>query len=230
MEQTLFLHKTRSIHLQVQDIFSWLSSLSVQYGYFGIFLVSLLGAASVFFPVPDSAIIFALAGLSLFNPLLITVAATIGGTIGEFSGYLLGFGGRKTINKHYGKNIDFFNKLFIKYGSLAIFIFALTPLPDDLVFIPLGVMRYNVAKAIIPAFVGKFILNLIIVYSGVFFVDFIGDAVGITNDWLPAVISTILGVIAFILMLKIDWQKYLGKYLANLTKNSHQGAVQEVID
>jgi len=174
--------------------------------------VSLLGAASVFFPVPDSAIIFALGGSGLFNPLLITVAATIGGATGEFSGYLLGFGGRKTIKKRYGKNIDFFDKLFKKYGSLAIFIFALTPLPDDLVFIPLGVMRYSVVKAFIPAFIGKFILNLVIVYSGLFFVDFIGDAVGITNDWLPVVISTILGIVIFILMLKIDWQKYFGKY------------------
>jgi len=89
--------------LQFQDILNWLSSLSIQYGYFGIFGVSLLGAASVFFPVPDSAIIFALAGSGLFNPLLITVAATIGGTVGEFSGYLLGFSGRKTIKKRYGK-------------------------------------------------------------------------------------------------------------------------------
>jgi membrane protein DedA with SNARE-associated domain len=181
--------------------------------------VSLLGAASVFFPVPDSAIIFALAGSGLFNPLLITVAATIGGTVGEFSGYLLGFSGRKTIKKRYGKNINFFDQLFKKYGSLAIFIFALTPLPDDLIFIPLGVMRYSVVKAFIPAFIGKFILNLIIVYSGVFLVDVIGDAVGITTDWLPVVISTILGVVVFIFMLKFDWQKYLGKYFTNSAKN-----------
>jgi membrane protein YqaA with SNARE-associated domain len=207
--------------LQFQDIFNWLSSLSIQYGYFGIFVVSLLGAASIFFPVPDSAIIFALGGSALFNPLLITVAATIGGTFGEFSGYLLGFGGRKTIKGRYGKNINFFDQLFKKYGSLAIFIFALTPLPDDLIFIPVGVMRYSVVKAFIPAFIGKFILNLLIVYSGLFFVDFIGDAVGITNDWLPAVISTILGIVVFILMLKIDWQKYLGKYFVESKQKSN---------
>jgi membrane protein YqaA with SNARE-associated domain len=172
-----------------------------------------------FFPVPDSAIIFALAGSGLFNPLLITVAATIGGAVGEFSGYLLGFSGRKTIKKRYGKNINFFDQLFKKYGSLVIFIFALTPLPDDLIFIPLGVMRYSIVKAFIPAFIGKFILNLIIVYSGVFFVDFIGDAVGITSDWLPVAISTILGIFVFILMLKFDWQKYFGKYFTNSAKN-----------
>ena len=80
-------------------------------------------------------------------------------------------------------------------------------------------MRYSVVKAFIPAFIGKFILNLIIVYSGVFFVDFIGDAVGITSDWLPVAISTILGVVVFILMLKFDWQKYFGKYFTNSAKN-----------
>ncbi len=58
-------------------------------------------------------------------------------------------------------------------------------------------------------------MNLIIVYGGLFFVYFIGDAIGITNDWLPAVISTILGIVVFVLMLKIDWQKYFGKYLVH---------------
>jgi membrane protein DedA with SNARE-associated domain len=172
--------------------------------------MSLLGATSIFFPFPDSSIIFALGGSGLFNPLLISVAATIGGTVGEFSGYLLGFSGRKAIKKRYGKNIDFFGRLFKKFGSLAVFIFALTPLPDDLIFIPLGVMRYNVVKVFIPAFIGKFILNLVIVYSGLFFVDSIGDVVGITNDWLLVVISTILSIIVFILMLKIDWKKIFG--------------------
>jgi membrane protein YqaA with SNARE-associated domain len=203
-----------SPRLQFQDIFNWLASLSLQYGYFGIFLISLLGAASIFFPVPDSAILFALAGSSLFNPLLLSVAATVGGTVGEFSGYLLGFSGRKTITKCCEKNIELFSRLFNRYGTLAIFLFALTPLPDDLVFIPLGILRYNVVKTFLPAFIGKLLLNLGIVYGGVFFVDFIGDAVGLTNDWLPALLSTVLGVVVFILMLTVDWQKYLGKYFA----------------
>ncbi len=46
-------------------------------------------------------------------------------------------------------------KLFDKYGPATIFLFALTPLPDDLLFIPLGVMRYPFWKAFIPALFGK---------------------------------------------------------------------------
>ncbi len=202
--------------MQVQDIFNWLSSLSLQYGYFGVFLVSLLGAASVFVPIPDSAVVFALASSELFNPLLIAVAATIGGTVGEFSGYLLGFSGRKPIKKRFEKNMDFFSKLFKKYGSFMIFIFALTPLPDDLIFIPLGVLRYSVSKAFISGFIGKFILNTAIAYGGLFFVDFIGDSVGLTNDWFSVLISAIVGIVVFVLMLKIDWQKYFGRYLGKL--------------
>ncbi len=208
--------------LQFQDVLNWLSSLSLQYGYFGVFLVSLFGAASIFIPVPDSAIIFAIAGSGLFSPLLIAIAATVGGTVGEFSGYLLGFGGRKPIKKRFEKNMDFFDRLFKKYGSFVIFIFALTPLPDDLIFIPLGVIRYNALKAFISGFAGKFILNLGIAYGGLFFVDFIGDAVGLTNDWISVLISTILGIAVFVLMLKIDWQRYFGKYLAKPTGNNDQ--------
>jgi membrane protein YqaA with SNARE-associated domain len=68
----------------------------------------------------------------VFEPLLIALAAAIGEAIGEFSGYLLGFGSRKAITGRYKKNVDFLIKVFNKYGSIAIFAFALTPLPDDL--------------------------------------------------------------------------------------------------
>ncbi len=93
-------------------------------------------------------------------------------------------------------------------------------MPDDLIFIPLGVMRYSLPKAFISGFIGKFILNTAIAYGGLFFVDFIGDSVGLTNDWLSVVISTIIGIVVFVLMLKIDWQKYFGRYLGKLLTDS----------
>src|SRR4030043_1126714 len=143
-----------------------MESFATQYGYFGIFLISFLGATSVFIPIPYTVVIFTLGGLQAFDPLLIAVAAGAGAAIGEFSGYLIGFGGRRINSEKYKKKMDFLMKLFKKYGALSIFVFALTPLPDDLLFIPLGVMHYNLLQAFIPALLGKFASNLIIAYSG----------------------------------------------------------------
>jgi membrane protein YqaA with SNARE-associated domain len=203
--------------LLLQDIENWLYTFAVQYGYFGIFLISLFGAISVFVPIPYSVVIFILGGLQIFNPLLIAVAAGLGSAIGEFSGYLIGVGGRKVISDKYKKKMDFLTKLFKKYGSITIFVFALTPLPDDLLFIPLGVMRYSLLRAFIPALLGKFVSNLIIAYSGRLSLEIVKNIFGVEGEGTSLVIGTIIGiallVIVFIIMFKVDWEKHFAKYV-----------------
>jgi membrane protein YqaA with SNARE-associated domain len=202
--------------LQFQDIVNWLLSLSTQYGYFGIFLLSLIGASSIFFPIPYTVVIFILG--RTYDPLWIAVAAGFGSTIGEFSGYVLGFGGRKVISEKYKKKIDVLTKLLNRYGPLLVFIFALTPLPDDLVFIPLGVMRYSILRTFIPALIGKFFMNLIVAYSGRFSIQIIKQVFGIESDLITALIGTVIAlvltIIVLVIMFKVDWEKYLEKYLA----------------
>lgn len=199
-----------------------MKSLALQYGYFGIFIISLIGALSIFFPIPYTVIIFTLGALKVeeawvFEPLLIAVAASLGSAIGEFSGYLLGFGGRKVISERYKKKMEFLVKVFNRFGPITIFLFALTPLPDDLLFIPMGVMRYSFIKAFIPALVGKFCMNLIVAYSGRFSIQIIKDIFGVESDWISAVIGMVLAIvlliIVFIVMFKVDWEKYFAKYV-----------------
>jgi membrane protein YqaA with SNARE-associated domain len=219
----LFSEREKPLKLQFQDIINWMMSLSTQYGYFGIFLISLLGAMSIFFPIPYTVVIFTLGGASSLDPLLIASAAGLGAAIGEFSGYLLGIGGRKAISQRYKRKMDFLVKLFNRFGPIVIFIFALTPLPDDLLFIPLGVMRYSVIRAFIPALIGKFSMNLIVAYSGRFSVQIINDIFGVENAWVSAligmVLATVLTVVVLVMMFKVDWEKRLQKYVAKEGEN-----------
>jgi len=192
-----------------------MQNLSIQYGYFGIFLISLIGALSVFFPIPYTVVIFTLG--ATFEPVWIAVVAGVGSTVGEFSGYLLGFGGRKVIGEKYKKKMEFLMKLFDKFGPIVIFLFALTPLPDDLLFIPLGVIRYSLIRALIPALIGKICMNFIIAYSGRLSIQFIRDIFGVESDWISALIGMILAiallVIVFVIMFKVDWEKIFEKYV-----------------
>ena len=201
----------------LQDIENWLYNFAVQYGYLGVFLISLLGAMSIFVPIPYTVVIFILGGLQTFDPLWIAVAAGLGSAIGEFSGYLIGFGGRRVIGDKYKKKMDFLTKLFKKYGPIAIFVFALTPLPDDLLFIPLGVMRYSLIRAFIPALLGKFFSNLIIAYSGRLSLEIVKSLFGVEGEGTSLLIGTIIGivllVIVFIIMFKVDWEKRFAKYV-----------------
>ena len=200
-----------------------MNSFALQYGYFGIFLISLLGASSVFVPIPSTIVIFTLGGLSTFDPLWIAVAAGTGAAIGEFSGYLIGFGGRRIISEKQKTKMEFLTKLFRKFGPIVIFIFALTPLPDDLLFIPLGVMRYSLIRAFIPALLGKFFSNLIIAYSGRLSLQIIKGIFGVEGEGMSALIGVVLAlvlmVIVFIIMFKVDWEKRFGKYV-NETKDN----------
>jgi membrane protein DedA with SNARE-associated domain len=209
--------------LLLTDIENWLKDFAVQYGYLGVFLISLLGATSIFVPIPYTVVIFILGsvvdefGNWVFEPLWIAVAAGAGAAIGEFSGYLLGVGGRKVIGDKYKKRMDFLTKLFKRYGPVAIFVFALTPLPDDLLFIPLGVMRYNLLRAFVPALLGKFFSNLIIAYSGRLSLEIVKSLFGVEGEGTSLLVGTVIGivllVIVFIIMFKLDWEKRFAKYV-----------------
>lgn len=184
-------------------------------------------------------VIFILGGLLengnwVFEPLWIAVAAGAGAAIGEFSGYLIGFGGRKVVGEKFKKRMDFLTKLFKKYGTIAIFIFALTPLPDDLLFIPLGVMRYSLLRAFVPAILGKFLSNLIIAYSGRLSLEIVSSLFGVEGEGTSLLVGTIIGiallVIVFIIMFKLDWEKRFAKYVDEpkiSNKTSEKVAVAE---
>ena len=113
--------------------------------------------------------------------------------------------------------MDLLVRVFNKFGPVVIFLFALTPLPDDLLFIPLGVMRYSIVRVFVPAVIGKFCMNLIVAYSGRFSIQIIRDVFGVESDWITALIGMVLAIILLIIVLivmfKVDWEKYLENYL-----------------
>ncbi len=209
--------------MQLQDIINWMQALSLQYGYFGIFIIALIGALSIFVPIPYTVVIFTLGGFKsggvyVFDPVWIALAAGLGSAIGEFSAYLIGLGGRNAIGNKYKKKMDILVKVFNRYGPIVIFIFALTPLPDDLIFIPLGVMRYSVLKAFAAALIGKISMNFIVAYCGRLSIQAINSIFGMDSDWISALIGMALALIllavVFVVMFKVDWETRLEKYMA----------------
>jgi membrane protein YqaA with SNARE-associated domain len=208
-----FAQKAEPSILSLEEFFNGLSQLLLQYSYFGVFLLSFIGTASIIIPVPYTLIIFTLSLTGQWNSTLLIIAGGLGSALGELTGYLLGYFGRRVISEERQRKMTYLVRVFDRYGPLAIFVFALTPLPDDLLFIPLGIMKYKFYKAFIPSLIGKILMIFILVNSGsiagTIFVGLFGEN---GNLW-GMIITTILLVIVIFALYRIDWEKVLRKYV-----------------
>ena len=60
-------------------------------------------------------------------------------------------------------------RLLGRYGAIGAFIAAVSPIPDDIVYIPLGLAKYSPWKFAIATFLGKFVLNEMFVIGAIVF-------------------------------------------------------------
>jgi membrane protein YqaA with SNARE-associated domain len=192
--------------LVMLDLWGWIDSLVATYGYFGFFVFSIFGNMSVFLPVPYALTIYAFGGS--MDPILLGLVCGLGAAIGEFSAYFIGRGGRELLESKYGKRLDSAKLLLQRYGALALFIFAATPLPDDMLFIVLGLIKFDLKKALIDCFLGKWLMCTTIAYAGRFSYSFVLSL--FEGGGLPGVAAGfILLSLVIVAMLKIDWARFL---------------------
>jgi len=184
-----------------------LNLLIMSYGYLGVFLASLLGSASIIFPVPYLILIYYVGASHVLNPLIVSIIGGLGATFGELTLYIAGLGGRKIISERSIKNTEFFKKAVGKYGPFIIFLFAATPLPDDIIYPVLGVMRYDMFKTFTACFAGKTVLTGLVVYSGYYSYEYINILLGGESIY-TSIIITILAIIFVIIVIKIDWSRF----------------------
>lgn len=139
-------------------------------GLIGIFIINLIGSATMF--VPSVSFISIGIGGHLYNPLLVALIGAIGSSLGELVGYLFGFSSKKVINfdqKHKLLN-GFMEFLFEKYGSMVIFIFSFIPNPIfDGIGIFAGLSGYPPRKFFILVFLGRVLRYVGIAYIGKLF-------------------------------------------------------------
>ena len=185
---------------QIPEWAQWFLSLS----YFGVFLLSLVGALSIFIPIPYTVVIFWLGASSQWNPFLLMIAGGFGAAIGELLGYVLGYYGRKIVSQERLRKMGYLIKAFGRYLPIVIFFFAFTPLPDDLLFIPLGILKYKLYKAFIPSLLGKLIMIFTIAHLGKIGANFILIIFGEESSWIGSVILFVLLIIVIVIMFKVD--------------------------
>jgi membrane protein DedA with SNARE-associated domain len=129
------------------------------------------------------------------NPLLVGLLAGTGATLGELAAYLLGLGGRRIVEGKYGERLENLRKRIQKHGGKVIFLYSLFPLPTGPVLVPLGMLNYNIRKALFTVFAGKTLQCIIIAYASKHSINYIIEVLNYQ--------SRILGIIATILLLAI---------------------------
>jgi len=132
------------------------------FGYFGVFVVSLVSSATVILPVPGVLVAFPL--VTALNPVLVALAASTGGIFGEITGYMAGVGGHGIAH---GSDMHLRAERWMKrWGAWTIFFFAAVPLvPFDVAGVVAGVLRYPLWKFMLIGWVGKSIKFIALVYA-----------------------------------------------------------------
>ncbi|MBM3182527.1 MAG: VTT domain-containing protein [Chloroflexi bacterium] len=133
------------------------------YGYLGVFVISLITSSSIVVPVPGWILIATLG--AILNPFLVGVISGIGGTLGEITGYLFGYGGRIAI-----ENISMYSRMvewMKRWGSLTIFVLALIPNPlFDIAGAIAGLLRFPLWKFLLVGAAGRIPKHIFFAYSG----------------------------------------------------------------
>ncbi len=122
------------------------------YGYLGLFFVSIIGNATLIIPAP--VFVMACAAGLIYGPIGVGLIAGIGSAIGELTGYMAGAGGKALIPQ--GRIYGLLYRFMQRHGMLAIFLLAAIPNPIfDVGGIIAGALQMKIWKFLVAAALGK---------------------------------------------------------------------------
>lgn len=135
----------------------------------GVLITCFVSNSSIL--LPSASLFIVMQAATIINPLLVSIVAAIGTTLGELVGFCLGrFGGNVIQNK----KIDEIEKKFHKKPYFIVFLFSLLPLPVfDIIGILSGACKINILKFILCCFAGKFIKIIFYAFFGKFLMQFV---------------------------------------------------------
>lgn len=135
-------------------------------GYLVVFAITLLSNAGIFVPVYIHIGIMVKAA-ELWNPVLVALAASVAGTLGEMSGYYAGYLGKRFILAETTPGYEKLVGWMKRHGPLGIFLLSLQPiLPFDVAGLLAGASKLPLWKFLLPCWAGKFPKYLLGCYLG----------------------------------------------------------------
>lgn len=197
----------------LEDLFPF----SPELGYLSIIIVSFVGSLVVFIPIPYFPLLLTASLSGRLDPHLIAVASALGSVAAKTIIFFASYYGRNVLSENTKKRMLPLQRLVGRYGWPGAFAAAATPIPDDIIYIPLGIAKYSPWKFALATFAGKVVMNEAIVWSTVFFGRPIVEDVlsrpldNITLVTIAAASVAVMGAFVYY-TLRIDWAKLLGRW------------------
>jgi len=144
-----------------------------RYGYVGIFLISIAANATIIIPIPGVA--FTTAMGAIFNPVGVAIAAGLGASLGELTGYLAGFSGQGVVER-----VALYEKLTawmkahqnLAYGMIVLLAFIPNPL-FDLAGMASGALKIPLWRFLLACSIGKILKMLCFAYAGYYSISWL---------------------------------------------------------
>jgi len=199
-------------HVDLWELFPF----TPEVGYLGLAIVSFFGSLIPFVPIPSFVLVATMAVGEQFDIHILVIIAALTSTAAKQIIFYISYGGRKIISEKTKKRMKPFQKLVKRYGGSAAFVAAATPIPDDLVYIPLGLAKYNPKRFFVATLLGKFVLYYVIVlishYMGLSLLEpILQDIVDPLPVYIGIIILGLAMTITVILLLRLNWERILSR-------------------
>ena len=186
-------------------------------GYSLLALVNFFGSLVPFVPLPGFLLLATMSVGNQYDLHVLALISAITATIAKQIIFYVSYGGRKIIKEKTRKRMRPFERLIKRYGAGAAFFAAATPIPDDLVYVPLGLAKYNPKRFFVATLTGKIVLSYAIVFIshhlGLSLVEpFLENVDDATPVYIGIVIFAAMMTAVIVLLLRLDWARILGKF------------------
>ena len=185
-------------------------------GYLALSLVSFFGSLIPFVPLPSFLVLATMAVGDQFNIHILAILSAVTATLAKQIIFYVSYSGGRIISEKTRKRMKPFERLVKKYGAGAAFVAAATPIPDDLVYIPLGLAKYNPRRFFVATLTGKIVLSYAIVltshFVGISLLDPLVENIKDTSTiYIGMIVFGVLLTAMVILLLRLDWARILGR-------------------
>ncbi|MEL9908652.1 MAG: VTT domain-containing protein [Desulfurococcus sp.] len=176
-------------------------------GYIGVFMVSLVSNAIPYSTIPYLfwLIPFFTRYRDLGNLIIAVAVSALGASVGKLIVYFVGRG-LSTLGSEsrFKQNISYLTNKHSKAVFLTVFLAAALPIPDDVVYIPVGYARYSVPLFFTALLAGKLVITVMAAIYGRA-LSFLFEERGGLPVWLSIVLYIFLTIIVMYVAGSINW-------------------------
>jgi len=178
-----------------------------------VILLSSFGLNLIPFAGPSNLFIASTAALSIVDADPATLVAVgflvaLGSALAKSIHYLVTFFVSKHLSEKRRQRLDADALKMKRWAFLLLFAAAATPIPDEPVVIPMGLMKYSPTKFFTAFFLGKLSITVL----GAFLGSWTKSAF---SEWLSTdvmiVLSVVLTIVVAVILLKVDVGKLMEK-------------------